>query len=146
MESAERFALFWTSAVVPPFHRLSHHHPHLTALSLAISFVGPSPAFPLSSRKKFFYNFRIVLFRSSRFFQPRAGRSPRADFTPPSSAVLPTPPTSVCVFPFSFSPRSTLLMLSCIPSRSFSCPCHSVSVFTFGKLYQERRLGAVLIK
>lgn len=46
--------------------------------------------FPLSSRKKFFYNFRIVLFRSSPFFQPRASRSPQVGFTPPSSVALPT--------------------------------------------------------
>lgn len=46
--------------------------------------------FPLSSRKKFFYNFWIVLFRLSRFFQPRAARSPRVSFIPSSSAALPT--------------------------------------------------------
>lgn len=86
-ESAERFAFFWTRAAVPPFHRLSHHHPRPVVLFLAISFTG---VFPLSSRKKFFYNFRIVLFRPSRFFQPRAGRSPQVGFTPPSSAAFST--------------------------------------------------------
>jgi len=35
----------------------------------AVSFAGPSPdVLPLSSRKKFFYNFRIVPFRPSPFF------------------------------------------------------------------------------
>lgn len=58
--------------------------------------------FPLSSRKKFFYNFWIVLFRPSRFFQPRAGRSPLESVSslhhqPPFLQ----PPTSVCVFLFS---------------------------------------------
>lgn len=90
-ESAERFALFWTRTAVRSFHRLSHRYPRLAAplprYFLRRIFAG---VFPLSSRKKFFYNFRIVLFRSSLFFQPRASRSPQVGFTPPSSVALPT--------------------------------------------------------
>lgn len=70
-------------SVPPPFsfcRSLSRHF-------LRRTFAG---VFPLSSRKKFFYNFWIVLFRPSRFFQPRAARSPRVSFIPSSSAALPT--------------------------------------------------------
>lgn len=98
-ESAERFALFWTRE--PPFLRFTVCP--ITALVLPTLYLADflrrtfAGVFPLSSRKKFFYNFRIVLFGPSRFLQPRAGRSPRVGFPPPSSAAL-LAATFVCVF------------------------------------------------
>lgn len=80
-ESAERFVLslfdenrrFSVSQTVPLPLSFRHPFPLPRAYFLRRTFVD---VFPLSSRKKFFYNFRIVLFRPSSFFQPRAGRSP----------------------------------------------------------------------
>lgn len=131
-KSAERFALFLTRAAVSPFHSLSHYHPR--AHFLRRTFAG---VFPLSSRKKFFYNFRIVLFRPSPFFQPRAGRSPRVGFTPPSSAALPRPSVFYFLVFTSFNP-------SYATSRSLTVSLLSLSfrwrsVFSFGKLCQETR-------
>lgn len=73
--------------------------PRPAAFSLVLP---PSPSsFPspvLSSRKKFFYNFRIVLFHPSRFFQPRAGHSSVSSLHHQQPSLR--PPTSVCVFYF----------------------------------------------
>lgn len=151
-ESVEQFALFWTRE--PPFLRLTVCP--TTALVLPIlplslahflrrTFAG---VFPLSSRKKFFYNFRIVLFGPSRFFS-------RVQVVLPESVSplhhqplsLRPPARSSAFFYFlvftSFNPSYAISRVPSLPPRSFSCLCCSDggSVSSFGKLYPDPRLA-----
>lgn len=111
-ESVERFALFPARTAVSRFNRLSF--PSVRLFSLART---TADVLPLSSRKKFFHNFRIALFRPALF--PSSSTFTVQEVCPRASLSLhhPTflflnfflvsPFAYVCAFLVSrFSPRS----------------------------------------
>lgn len=111
------FCLIYPPPCLHPRHRrhyyyfLRFHRP-----PTPISFAG-ADVLPLSSREKFFYNFRIVLSRPSLFFHLCAGRFPRVGLffhhqacfsssSPTHVLSVSLPPSRFVFFAFSFSPRS----------------------------------------
>lgn len=133
-DEGRRFSV--SPSVLPPpsyCRLLPRHFLHRT-------FAG---VFSLSSRKKFFYNFWIVLFRPSPFFQPRAGRSPRVGFTPPASAALLTA-SHVCFLLSRFHLVQPFLRCLALPLLSLSF--RRRLCFLFWQIVSGAETGAVLIK
>lgn len=120
------FCLIYPPPCLHPRHR--HHYYyflrfHRPPPPTPISFAG-ADVLPLSSREKFFYNFRIVLSRPSLFFHLCAGRFPRVGLffhhqacfssSSPTLVLSVSPPPSRFVFSlshFHLVPRSTLSSL-----------------------------------